>query len=420
MMTKSDQLIVRGTEIDGGELSVQGSKNSALALLIATCLTEDEIVLRQIPKIEDIKVTEHILTELGSTTRWDNEKFYVCTKGISSGEISLELSGLIRPSYYFVGALINRFGSVKLGYPGGDKIGKRPIDMHLMGLRTLGAKVNEYDDHYEVIADGRLKGNSFMFNRKSCGATINMILAAVLAEGRTSLYNCALDPEVVDLVQLLSKMGAKIKGAGTNVITIDGVESLHQASHTVIPDRLMAGLYMIYAGFSKGPIKIDNVIPKHLEVVIQKLEEIGLTFDIGGDSITAYPPEKLTSTVIFADMYPAFPSDLQQPMTVLLTQSEGQSVVVDQVWKDRFALCHELNHMGADINVSTHGLSIIKGPTPLKGTPVYANDIRAGLSLVLAGLIAEDETMISNCHQIYRGSVDMIGDIVRMGGHIRA
>lgn len=417
-MNKHDKLSVKHTEIEGGELSVQGSKNSALALLIATCLTEDTVQLNQIPKIEDIHVTNHILKELGASVSWNEDELNICTKGIEDGEISLELSGMIRPSYYFAGAMINRFGRVKLGYPGGDKIGKRPIDMHVAGLRTLGAEVIQHEDHYIVEVDGRLKGGSFMFNRKSCGATINLILAAVMAEGRTTLYNCALDPEVVDLVQLLGKMGAKIKGAGTNVITIEGVESLHGASHIVIPDRLMAGLYMIYAGFSKHPIRIDNVIPKHLEVVMQKLEEIGLTFDIEGDSIVAYPPKELSSTVIFADMYPAFPSDLQQPMTVLLTQAEGQSVVVDQVWKDRFALCHELKLMGANINVSNHGLSIIHGPTPLSGSAVYANDIRGGLALVLAGLIAEGETSISNCYQIYRGSVDMIGDIIRMGGHI--
>jgi len=325
---------------------------------------------------------------------------------------------MIRPSYYFIGAMINRFKKVKLGYPGGDKIGKRPIDFHVKGLRALGADVEEFEDHYIVSVEDRLAGGSYMFDRKSCGATINLILAGVLAKGKTILYNCALDPEVVDLVQLLSKMGAKIKGAGTNIISIEGVDSLHSAVHTCIPDRLMAGLFMIFAGFSKAPISIHNTIPKHVEAISQKLEEMGLHFEYEGETIIAHPAKDLKSTVVFADMYPAFPSDLQQPISVLLTQAKGQSVVIDQVWKERFALCKELDILGANTNVSTHGLAIIHGPTPLKGSSVYANDIRGGLGLVLAGIIADGETVINNCYQIYRGSQDIIGDIHNLGGII--
>ena len=417
-MSHSEQLIISKSELTGGDVTIQGSKNSGLALLIATCLTTDSITLNNMPKIEDIFVINHILANIGAKVDWTDDNLTVDTSGIPNGEIPLDLSNMIRPSYYFVGALINRFGKVKLGYPGGDKIGKRPIDMHIAGLRALGADVNLYEDYYTVEVNGRLKGSSFMFNRKSCGTTINLILAGVLAQGKTTLYNCALDPEVVDLVQLLCKMGAKIKGAGTTVITIEGVESLHGAVHSVIPDRFMAGLFMICAGMSKAPIRIHKVIPKHVESVIQKLEEMGLTIDIEGETITAHPAKKLASTVVFADMYPAFPSDLQQPMTVLLTQADGQSVVVDQVWKHRFALCKELDLMGANTNVSNHGLSIIHGPTPLKGTSVYANDIRGGLALVFAGLIATGSTTINNCYQIHRGSQSIISDMVKLGGFI--
>lgn len=414
----SNQLHVSKSALTGGHIRIPGSKNSALAILIATCLTDDPIELLDIPNIEDTDVTLDILKEIGVGITIKEDSIVFQPAKIHTSHISNEMSGKIRASYYFVGAMLARFGEVSIGYPGGDKIGNRPMDMHINGFKALGADVHLMEDHYVVSAPDGLYGGSFYFNRKSCGATINMILTAVLAKGRTTLYNSALDPEVVDLVQLLSKMGAKIRGAGTNVITIDGVESLRGATHRIIPDRLIAGTYMILAGLGSKPITLTNIIPKHLEAVTQKLEEVGVGIKIIDDQITAYPAKEIHSTVVFADMYPAFPTDLQQPITVLLTQADGQSVVIDQVWKERFALCHELNKMSADITVNNHGLAIINGPTVLKGTDVFANDIRAGMSLMIAGLIAEDTTTINNVHQIYRGYENVIEQVTSIGGTI--
>jgi len=410
-----DRVTITSDIFTGGEVLIQGSKNSALALLLSACLTDDTITLKNIPEIEDTQATLKLMEELRISWKESKEGIQLITKNLTVPNHILHHSDAIRPSYYLLGSLLHRGQKIHMKFPGGDKIGKRPLDIHFKGLKAMGADIQIDKDGYTAHAPSGLKGIQFYFDRKTCGATINLILAAVLAEGKTSLYNAALDPEVVDLVQLLVKMGAKIKGAGTNVITIEGVSSLTGASHTVIPDRLIAGYHMIMAVIADSPTQILHVIPKHLEAITRKITEVGATVYTEGDTVTVEPAQSLKPTVIYADMYPAFPTDLQQPMTVLLSLCQGQSVVVDQVWKQRFALCHELNRMGANIQTSEHGLAVINGPTKYHSNTVYANDIRAGLSLIFAGILAEGTTTICNAKQIHRGYTHVASTMAKLG-----
>lgn len=401
-----------------GDILVPGSKNSSLGLIAACCLSNEKIKLNNIPKIQDINTIKSICSDIGMNI--DSNSDLNCLKidpsNIISSEIDPKLASLYRASYYYVGALLAKFKKVKIGYPGGDNFGSRPIDQHLKGLKALGAKFTFYNDYYVVEAD-KLIGNNIYFDTITSGATINVILAAVLAEGKTIIKNAAKDPEVVDIAVFLDEMGAKIKGAGTDTITIEGVRELKGCCHTAIPDRLVAGTFLMAAGITGGKVTVNNVIPEHLTTCTAKLEESGIEIEIGNDYITANAPLKLHGVNVKTSMYPGFATDYQQPLTSMLINADTHSTIIETIYPDRFRHCEQLNRMGADI-IIRDGNIVIPGNRNLNGTWVHACDIRAGISLMLAGLTAKGTTYITGIEHIERGYCDIVEQFISLGADI--
>lgn len=400
-----------------GNVSIPGSKNSSLPILIASCLCKGDITLKNIPDISDIDVVKEIIEDIGGMTRVDKDSIIVNTTGISGSSISIDKASKFRASYYFVGALLQRFKKVTIGYSGGDDFGSRPIDQHVKGLEMLGAKLTFYKDYYTVEAK-ELIGSEITFDVITSGATMNVLLAAVKAKGKTVLRNAAKDPEVVDLAIFLNKTGARVSGAGTDTITIYGVDSLEGCEHSIIPDRLLAGALLVSAGITKGEVRVDGVIPKHLETVLSKLTEIGLGIDIGQDWVKAFYKDTIKGVKIQAEMYPGFPTDLQQVLTTLLTQASNDSIIIDGVFPQRFKNCEELNKMEANITIG-NGRILIKGKSNILGKHVHATDVRAGISLILAGLCAKGTTYISGVEHIERGFPNYIDIFNSLGCNIK-
>lgn len=399
-----------------GSIGIPGSKNSSLALLAASCLADGPVQLSNIPDISDVRVVARILSDIGASVAYENNTYIINSNKINQPEISPEYSSTFRAAYYFIGALLARHKKVSIGYPGGDNFVSRPIDQHVKGLQALGAKVEYHEKHYTVEADN-LTGTDIFFDVVTGGATINIMLAAALAKGKTTLYNAAKDPEVVDTAILLNKMGAKIYGAGTGTIRINGVAQLDGCCHQVIPDRLIAGAYLIAAGITGGEIRIEDVIPEHLSACVSKLNEIGLEFEQTDNSITVGPCSRIKAARIRTGKYPMFESDFQQPVTVLLLKALGRSVIADRIYPRRFNHCEQLNRMGADITVK-NGVARINSHKHLTGSWVHAGDIRAGTALVLAGLMAEGTTRISGVEHIERGYEDIVRDFKKLGAEI--
>lgn len=400
-----------------GSVRIQGSKNSSLALLAAACMGEAPVTLKGIPDILDIRTIQSIASEIGAIiTKSADGQITVDPTGIHTAKLNTEKTSAYRASYYFIGALLAKFGKVSIGYPGGDNFVSRPIDQHVKVLKALGARFTFHERHYEVEAE-RLVGATVYFDTITMGATINAMLAGVLAKGRTELRNAAKDPEVVDTANLLNRMGARISGAGTDTIRIEGVSSLSGCSYTVIPDRLIAGAFLMAAGITKGTITVEDVIPEHLESCLSKLREIGLPLEVKDQTITAYGGERLRATRVRTGMYPALATDLQQPLTALLLQASGRSIVTDKVYPERFNHVPQLRRMGAVIDVRG-GSAFIQGGMPLRGSLVHASDVRAGTCLVLAGLAAEGRTVITGIEHIERGYEDVIGLFRQLGAPI--
>lgn len=399
-----------------GSIRAPGSKNSSLALLAACCLAEEPVHLTNIPDISDIKIVIKILESIGASIKKENQAYIIDAHNINTAEIDRELSSSFRAAYYFVGALLARHHKVSIGYPGGDNFVSRPIDQHLKGLKALGAKITQFNDYYTVEAE-KLNGSEIFFDVMSCGATINIMLAAVLANGKTTLYNAARDPEVVDTAVMLNKMGARIFGAGTDTIRIHGVSQLGGCVHSAAPDRLITGAYLIGAGITGGTLTIEDVIPEHLEPCMSKLAEIGLSFEQTESSITVHGEGRIRATRIRTGKYPMFESDFQQPVTVLLLKANGRSTISDRIYPKRFNHCEQLNRMGADISVR-NGIARINSHRLLTGTWVHACDIRAGTALVLAGLLAEGTTRITGVEHIERGYEDIVRDFRLLGADI--
>lgn len=401
-----------------GKITIPGSKNSSLGLLAACCLCEDTIILNNIPNILDFKFIKDIGNDIGLNIVRNKNKVIVDPSKIHSAIIDPKKASYYRASYYFVGALLNKFKKVSIGYPGGDNFGSRPIDQHIKGLEALGAKFTFFNDYYVVEAE-KLAGASIYFDMITSGATINVLLGAVKAEGRTILRNAARDPEVVDIAIFLNKMGARIKGAGTDTIIIDGVETLTGGNHTVIPDRLIAGAFLMSAGITGGNVTVKDIIPEHLENCTAKLMETGLIIEEGESHMTAVGVESLRAIKVKADMYPGFATDLQQPLTAMLTKASGNSIIVDKVYPGRFNHCMQLNRMGADIVVRGDGSALIKGNQTLRGNWVHATDVRAGICLILAGLVAEGTTYITGVEHIERGYADIVSAFASIGANIK-
>ncbi len=396
-----EKLVIKGGSPLYGNVKISGAKNSALAMIPAALLPDSPTVLENIPEIGDIAVYIEILQNLGVKVALTGKELYIDPSSIQHGSVLSPKVGDLRASYYLMGSLLGKFHEVTIGLPGGCKLGLRPIDQHIKGFEALGAKVFLKDGFVHIQAPG-LKGARIYLDVVSVGATINLMLAAVCAEGITIIENAAKDPEVIDVATLLSSMGAQIKGAGTDVVRIRGGHRLRGCRHSIIPDRIEAGTYMIAAAATRGKVKIEQVIPKHLESVSAKLREMGVHIEEDEESITVYGQDSYHSVDIKTMPYPGFPTDLQQPFTSLLTQAHGTSLITDNIYFSRFEHVSQLEKMGAAITAEGR-TAIVRGVTPLTGTQVHAFDLRAGASLIIAGLIADGVTSITGFRQIQRG-----------------
>ena len=401
-----------------GSLRVSGAKNSAVALIPAALLADDDVTICNVPDITDIDSLAEILKSLGAEVKRASESIVIDPKSISNKEIPEDLAKKLRASYYFMGALLGKYKKVTMYFPGGCSIGERPIDLHLKGFEALGAQVTNDKNKYTVEAE-KLVGANIYLDIASVGATINIMLAAVKAEGITQIDNAAKEPEIVNVATLLNNMGAKITGAGTSTIKIMGVEELHGCFHEVIPDRIEAGTYLIIGALCGKNLKIYNIIPEHLDSLISKLQEIEADLDVGVDYIIINKKGSYKPTNIKTLVYPGFPTDLQQPFTVLLTQCSGKSKVTETIWENRFMHLPYLQAMGAEISLKGQS-ACISGPTELIGTRVKATDLRAGAAMVAAGLIASGKTTITNVEHILRGYEQIVEKLTSVGAKIES
>ena len=408
-------------EIEGGiELSgtirISGAKNATVALIPAAILTDEEATICNIPEITDTEALCDILKALNVDVKRASESIVINPQDMQNIEIGEQFSKKLRASYYFMGALLGKYKKAVMYFPGGCSIGARPIDLHLKGFEALGAKVTNEKNKYIVEAE-ELHGANIYLDIASVGATINIMLAAVRAKGKTVIDNAAKEPEIVNVATFLNNMGAKITGAGTSTIKIEGVDYLGKCFHEVIPDRIEAGTYIIIGALCGNPLKVDNIIPEHVDSLISKLEEIGVDIQVGADYVIVTRGEKYKSTNVKTAVYPGFPTDLQQPFTVLLTQSNGKSKVTETIWENRFMHIPYLNDLGADIVVKNQTATIV-GKSELKGTNVVATDLRAGAAMVSAGLKAEGKTTITNVEHILRGYEQIIEKLTSVGAKI--
>lgn len=408
---------VQGGKKLQGTIKVSGAKNSAVALIPATVLAGTPVTIEGLPEISDVFTLKKLLEDIGGEVTFEDGEMTVDPTNFMSMPLPNGDVKKLRASYYLMGAMLGRFKNAVIGLPGGCHLGPRPIDQHIKGFEALGAKVtNEHGAIY--LRAEKLRGAKIYLDVASVGATINIMLAAVLAEGQTTIENAAKEPEIVDVATLLTNMGAKIKGAGTNVIRIDGVEKLDGTRHTIIPDRIEAGTFMIMAAAAGDGVTIDNVIPFHVEALTAKLREMGVEIIEKDEQIIIPKSKNLRSVDVKTLVYPGFPTDLQQPFSVLLTQATGTSVITDTIYSARFKQIDEIGRMNAVARVDGR-TAIITGPTKLEATSVRATDLRAGAALVLAGLLAEGETEIREIQHIERGYGSLIEKLCGIGADIR-
>jgi len=398
-----EKLVINGQKRLKGEVNVSGAKNAAVAILPATILSDGDCIIENIPDILDVSILKNILTDLGAKIKKINDSsIQIDTSNINSFTATNKKIGKLRASYYLMGALLGRFNKAVVTFPGGCDFGVRPIDQHIKGFEALGAKV-EIEHGKIILSAQKLVGAPVYLDVVSVGATINIMLAAVKAEGVTTIENAAKEPHIVDLANFLNAMGADIKGAGTDVIKIRGRKHLKGGhTYTIIPDQIEAGTFMIAAAATKGDVLVKNIIPKHMESLTAKLQEMNVKVDVYDDSIRVYCKDKIQKVNIKTLPYPGFPTDLQPPVTSLLCRAEGTSTITEGVWDNRFQYVDELKRMGAKIKVEGR-MAVIEGPVRLTGAPVRAMDLRAGAAMVIAGLMARGETVISNIDYIDRG-----------------
>ena len=402
-----------GKELEG-KVKISGAKNSAVALLPATILCDDTVTLHNVPDISDVDALVDILNYLGAQVdNYEEESYRIDTKQMQNREIIEEMSNKLRASYYFMGALLGKYKKAVVSYPGGCSIGSRPIDLHLKGFESLGAKI-EYEENNIIISAEELKGSNIYLDFASVGATINIMLAAVKAEGTTIIDNAAREPEIVNIAMFLNSMGAKITGAGTSTIRIKGVKNMHSSVHEVIPDRIEAGTYIMIGACACKSLVVENIIPEHLEALTQKLLEMGVDLKIEDESIYVSNKNKLKAVKIKTQVYPGFPTDMQQIMSSLMTTAEGRSVIEETIYENRFQNLYEIKKMGANVEINSNK-GYIFGPTKLRGKTVNATDLRAGASLVLAALIAEGTTTINNADYILRGYEHITEKLTSLG-----
>lgn len=407
---------IEGGKVLSGTIRISGAKNATVALIPAAILTDEEATICNIPEITDTDALCDILNELNVNVKRASESIIINPKNMQNIEIKEEFSKKLRASYYFMGALLGKYKKAVMYFPGGCSIGARPIDLHLKGFEALGATVKSDKNKYIVEAK-ELHGANIYLDIASVGATINIMLAAVKAKGKTIIDNAAKEPEIVNVATFLNNMGAKITGAGTSTIKIEGVDYLHQCFHEVIPDRIEAGTYIIIGALCGNPLKIDNIIPEHLDSLLSKLEEMGVDLEIGQDYVLVSNQNNKKATSIKTAVYPGFPTDLQQPFAVLQTQCNGKSKATETIWENRFMHIPYLRDLGADIVVKNQTATII-GPTPLIGTSVVATDLRAGAAMVAAALIATGKTTITNVEHILRGYENIVEKLTNVGAKI--
>ena len=410
------QFRIKGNNILKGTIEISGAKNSAVALVPASLLSDDVVTIDNVPNISDIDALNEILKYLGATVSRVNGTMTIDSKNMKNKEIPKQVSSKLRASYYFMSALLGKYKKVEMYFPGGCSIGARPIDQTLKSFELLGAKVVEKDNKFTITAK-KLKGNNISLDMPSVGATINTMLVAVKAEGTTVIENAAREPEIVNVATFLNNIGAKISGAGTSRITIIGVEHLRGGYTEVIPDRIEAGTYLILGALTGKKLRIENIIPKHIEMLISKMEEMGIDIEVGDDYAVVSKTSKLKPVKIKTLGYPGFATDLQQPITTLLTKCNGVSQLEETIYENRFQNVPYLNEMGADIEIKDRKI-FIKGPTKLKGTTVQATDLRAGACLVLAALASEGETVVTNVEYILRGYENIVEKLTKVGAKI--
>lgn len=407
---------IKGGNILKGKIEVSGAKNAAVALIPASILSDDVATIYNVPEITDIVALEEILRVLNCKTDIDKDRMTIDTKNMKNIEIGEEISKKLRASYYFMGALLGKYHKVSMYFPGGCSIGTRPIDLHLKGFEALGAKVENNKNQY-IVSANKLKGADIYLDFASVGATINIMLAAVKAEGTTTIDNAAKEPEIVNVATYLNSMGAKISGAGTSKITIKGVKKLSRAMGEIIPDRIEAGTYIIIGALTGDKLRIEKLIPEHIEALISKLEEMKVDIKVGEDYVEVSKMDNLLPVDIKTAVYPGFATDLQQPLTVLQTQCNGKSTVTETIYENRFMHIAYLNEMGAKITTN-NTKAIIEGKTNLKGCEVAATDLRGGAAMVEAGLIAKGTTIITKPEHILRGYSNIIKKLKKVGAEI--
>ena len=398
-----EKLVITGPTPLRGDVTISGAKNAAVAIIPATILINGVCTIENLPNISDVKMYCEILQKLGVKIKWiDEHSIEVDSRNINSTAAALELTRKFRASYYLLGALLGRCGRAEVGLPGGCNIGPRPIDQHIKGFEALGATVDVSSGNITATCE-KLKANSIYMDIVSVGATMNIMLASVLAEGTTTIDNAAKEPHIVDLANFLNTMGADIRGAGTDVIKVNGVKELKgNASYSIVPDQIEAGTFMIAAIASKGDVTIHNCITKHLEPVTAKILEMGGNVDANGDHVRVWWSKRTTKVNIKTLPYPGFPTDLQSQMGVCLAISSGTSIINESIWDSRFQYTQELNKMGAKITASGK-TAVFEGVENLYGAPVNATDLRAGAALIIAGAVANGQTEVFNLKHIDRG-----------------
>ncbi len=411
------EFVINGGNSLQGEVKISGAKNAVLPILAGTVLGGGKSVIDRVPNLHDVQVMKEVLTTLGGEVEFAEGRMIVDTSDLTQCQISEELMRKMRATVFLMGPLVARFGQVKISQPGGCSIGSRPIDLHLKGLKALGVDFNSVHGSLEGKAE-ELTGAEIHLDFPSVGATENIMMAATRAEGKTIIHNAAREPEIVDLQNFLNQLGAKVRGAGTDVIKIEGVEKLHPVTYQVIPDRIEAGTYLLAGAITKGEVIAKNLIPKHIESILAKLTEAGIKVDEDGDKIKVKGVESWQGINVKTLPYPGFPTDMQPQFMALLTLAEGSSVITETIFDNRLKHADELRRMGADIRLEGNS-AIIRGADDLSGAAVEATDLRAGAALILAGLAAEGETRVENIYHVDRGYEYLEDKLTNLGADVR-
>ncbi len=411
------KIIIDGGQEISGTIKISGAKNSIVALIPASILTSGKSIIKNVPDISDVRILLEIMRELGSEVTFENETIIIDNSNVKNKEITEEFASKLRASYYFMGSLIGKFHKVDIACPGGCVIGSRPIDIHLDSFKKMGIEIDEQQSKFVMTVD-ELKGNHFYLNFPSVGATINIMIASTLAKGKTIIENAAKEPEIANVASFLNSMGAKIFGAGTSKIIIDGVDELYDGFVEVIPDRIEAGTYLIIGSLLGNNLTIENIIESHIESMLYKLKEAGIKYESKDNSITITAAKNLKPINIKTTVYPGFPTDLGQPMSTLLTQCEGECLFEETIYENRLRHIPHLNSMGANIKVFDNQ-ALILGKTQLHGKKVKATDLRAGASMLVAGLIADGRTEIYNIEHLLRGYERIVDKLSQVGVRIK-